>query len=356
MSARSESPGRHDSTELVEVAPALKDELAVTAISTPIPMTARPHRNDATDDVVDRLSHPAPPPSEPAGPFVTLFQCLISFGLLPLLLWPMRWAEFLDAERHDLLDLSAWWRSRVDATDAAKLDKITRRFRPRPILMVLPWLAVGFNVVFMAKLITNGDSFSQLWELTIGHTVQPTKIFYYGGQQISARGSWETTYPDRSGFPELNWVPDNSKFESHLYGAWITTLCLAYFCQWYAVRSHAMAVHSLVKWTNKLARDNRLARIKDDSKKIGLSLFWIVLAVGLCSHDAWWSIPMVFAGAFQRRYSMQSSPALRVALAGQARDGLVMVPGVGNRFCVVGHCGARLPAPARFCPRCGTGV
>jgi hypothetical protein len=330
----------------------------VTAISSPIPITARPHRVAAEDDVVDRLSHPVPPSSEAAGPFVTVFQCLISFGLLPLLLWPTRWAEFLDSERQDLLDLAAWWRSRVDGADAAKLDKITARFRPRPILMVLPWLAVGFNVVLMATLFTKGDSLNRLWELTVEHATVSTSDEQQASTLDLERGyspGWERRNYDRS--LASHWqYPAHSPLESHLYTVWLTTLCLAYFCQWWAVRSHASAVHSLVRWTNKLARENRFVRIKDDSKKIGLSFLWMVLAVAACSHDAWWSIPMVFAGAFQRRYSMQSSPALRVALAGQARDGSAMAPGRGDRFCNVGHCGARLPAPARFCPRCGTSV
>jgi hypothetical protein len=325
----------------------------VTVITNPIPMTAGPFNGTPSDDVVDRLAHPAPVSA--SGPLVTLFQCAISFGLLPLLLWPTRWAEFLDTERHDLLGLAAGWRQRVDAPDAARLDIITRRLKPRPILMVLPWLAVGFNVVFLGILFTQGDNLNRLWNLTFRHVLVPTD------RNESDSQSWNRDYSpgwERENFHHSlynRWqTPAHSPLEEHLYTVWIVSLCLAYFCQWYAVRSHAAAVHSLVKWTNKLARENRFTRIRDESKKIGLNFLWIGLGVALCSQQVWWAIPMVLAGAFQRRYSMISSPAVRVALAGQAREAFTISRSGGNRFCAIGHCGARLPAAAKFCPRCGT--
>jgi hypothetical protein len=293
----------------------------VTALNSPISATPRPReRGGRVDDFVDRLSHPAP--IESTGPFVALFQCLISFGLLPLLLWPTRWAEFLDAERPDLQDLIAWWRRRASPADAAQLDKLSRRLRPRPFLMVLPWLAVGFNVVLMAMLFTQGDPINRLWDLTFKQ----------------ARPS------------------NNLPLEKQLYSAWIGTLCLAYFCQWYAVRSHAVAVHSLVQWTNKLGRENQFVRVKINVLSVGLHFVWIVFGIAMSANHVWWSIPMIFAGAMQQRYTSRSSPAIRVALASQARDAFAIVQSEGDRFCAASHCGARLPAPARFCSRCGTAV
>jgi hypothetical protein len=302
----------------------------VTALNSPIPISPRPQqRGNRVDDFIDRLSHPAPVQS--TGAFIALFQCLISFGLLPLLLWPARWAEFLDAERPDLQDLIAWWRRRAPPANAAQLDKFSRRLRPRPFLMVLPWLAVGFNVVLMAILYTQNDQPNRLWELTFQHAHAQDKLV------------WDTDH----------WSP-TVPLEKQLYSAWIVTLCLAYFCQWYAVRSHAVTVHAIAQWTNEIGRDNQFVRVSNDVLKIGLNPLWIIFAIALCGNHAWWAIPMVFAGAMQRRYTMQSSPAIRVALANQARDSFTIVQSGGDRFCSASHCGARLPTPARFCPRCGT--
>ncbi len=300
----------------------------MTTLNPPIPLEPMPApRGQPVDDFVHRLSHPRP--GHASGAFVTLIQTLLSFGMLPLVLWPMRWAEFTEGERHDLIDLAGWWRRRVDADDAAKLDKIVKRLHPRPILMVLPWLAVSFNVVFMIGLMAMGDDIARLFDLTFDHR---HRVF---------------------GFPGLSPLAD---MESHLYTAWVITLGVAYACQWFAVRSHVATVGRLVQWTNRLARENRFVQVKAEVLQAGMNPLWILMAVGLSIDKAWWAIPMVLAGAAQRAYTRKSSPAVRIALASQARNGFAVGQSRRERFCPTGHCGARLPSPARFCPRCGTAV
>jgi hypothetical protein len=94
----------------------------------------------------------------------------------------------------------------------------------------------------------------------------------------------------------------------------------------------------------------------------GISPLWVIGAIFLCANSAWWGIPLVLAGAQQRRYAIVS-PSLRQALANQVRfamqvtpmapDAMAATPVVGSRFCSTRGCAARLPAVARFCPRCG---
>ena len=314
-------------------------------------MNGPQQRGGRVDDFVDRLSHPAPGRS--SGAIMAALQCVISFGLLPLIIWPARWAEFVESERHDLLDLAMWWRRRVSPADAAQLDRITRKLRPRPILMVLPWLAAGFNVVLMIALLARGDDLNRLWELTFKHaSTSPVYINHF--LQIEGRGSWRISDDPMQG---MNWVPATSPIEENLYTVWIATLCVGYGIHMFAVRSHARAVRSLVRWTNRIGSDNQFLRVRNDAMKPGIHPLWILLGFIMVVHHVWWAIPMVFAGALQRRYCMQSSPAIRIALAGQARDAFAVVQtGGGERFCPSGHCGARLPSPAKFCPRCGTAV
>jgi len=240
--------------------------------------------------------------------------------------------RFSDSERQDLLDLAAWWRRRVAPSDAAQLEEITRKLRPRPILIVLPWLAAGFVAVLIIILMSQGDSPNRLWELIFKHS-------------SLSPGVWDGDH----------WLPV-MPLEQQFFGVWMSCLCLGYLIQWYAVRSHAAVVHSLVDWTNKVGRENSFMRIKNDACRVGLNPLWIFLGIEFCANNIWWAIPMVFAGAMQRRYSMRSSPALRVALANQTRDAFAIVQNTGDHFCAADHCGARLPAPARFCPRCGTAV
>jgi hypothetical protein len=325
----------------------------VTALNTPIPIPARSQmRGSPVDDFVDRLSHPVPVSS--ANAIVAALQCVVSFGLLPLILWPTRWADFLESERQDLLDLTAWWRRRVAPADAAQLDNLARRFKPRPMLMVLPWLLVGFNVVLLGSLLLQGDSLNRLFELTFKH------IPYSHSSAFVTGPNWHN--PPADSWAQGNSVrfdrsaPDADPFplENRLYSGWMISLCIGYFFHWYAVRSHTATVRSLVQWTNRIGRENRFVRVRNQAHRLGMDPLWVVLAVILASHGAWWGIPMTLAGAMQRRYLSKSSPEIRQALAEQARDAFSIVQSTGDRFCAAGHCGARLPAPAKFCPRCGT--
>jgi hypothetical protein len=297
----------------------------MTAIHSPIPLQpVAPRRGLPVDDFVERLSHPSP--GHASGPIISLVQCVLTFGLLPLLLWPTRWAEFLESERRDLIDLAAWYRRRVDATDAIRLDRIVKRLRPRPLLMVLPWLAVGFNLVMMVTLLILGDDLTRLWDLTFAHRLR-----------------WLSPGPSPL-----------DQIEFHLFWAWTGTLIGGYACQWYAVRSHTIAVNRLINWTNRLAGENRFIQVKNEVLRLGLNPLWIIIGIGFLMHQGWWAIPMVLAGSLQRQYSTKSSPQMRIALAAQARNGFAVVQSRGDRFCAAGHCGARLPSQAQFCPRCGT--
>jgi hypothetical protein len=305
----------------------------VTAIDPTIPMTTSQPRGSRVVDFLDRLSHPKTAPARASGPIFAAIRAVVSLGILPLFFMPAYWNETVDRERLDFRDLIGWWRRRVAPADAAELDRISLRLRPKPIFTVLCWVIVGSNLALMGILLTQGDNLQRLWELTFKHA-QPS------GQLEFADGQWRLALP----------------METLLYRFWVISLSVGYFIQWYAARTHVVAVDSLVQWTNKLARENKYQRIKSDVLKIGLTPLWIVLGIALCVMHGWWAIPMVFAGAMQRRYALKSSPAIRIALASQARDAYAIVQSSGDRFCSAEHCAARLPAPARFCPRCGTAV
>jgi hypothetical protein len=325
----------------------------MTAVESPTSFPSSLRRGTGpVESFVQRLSHPVR--SESTGAPRALFQTLISLGLLPLLIWPARWAAYLDSERADLLDLASYWRRRVEGKPAVQLDKIVRGLRRRPMLMVLPWLAVAFNAFAMGSLLLQDRSPRQIWELTVRHET-PTEARTV--QVPFARTTWRgehfiETEPVVLGQHE--W-PINA-LEVNLHSIWIVGLFLGYLCHFYAVRSHTMTVRSLVGWTNKLGKEHGFTRIKNDVGRPALNAVWVLMAIALCCQGIWWSIPLVVAGALQKRYIEQSSPAIRIALAGQARDGLDKVQGHGDHFCMTEHCGARLPAAAKFCPRCGTAV
>ena len=263
-----------------------------------------------------------------ANPLAATIATAVSFGLLPALIWPWRWATLLDRDRPYYRDLAVWWQRRVAPVDAKQLDAVLNDLRPRPILMVLPWLAAAFAALAVGGYAANYDPvWRHLIEVTFGRHQPP---FHF--RPLPLPGG------DRT----------------HLVWEW--ALGFAYACQWYAVRSHGRAVGQLVHWTNKVARDNGLGRVRNEAARLGLGPIWVVAAVGLCYAHAWWAIPMAVAGAAQRRYAMAGTPRLQQALATQASQALAISGGDGrpDRFCPTSHCGQRLPAPAQFCPRCGT--
>ncbi len=304
-------------------------------------------------DPLERLSHPAA--TAASGPIAVLFQTVLTLGLLPLVLWPARWADFLQGERRDLLGLISGWRRRVDARHAGELDKIVGRLRPRPMLMVLPWLAAGFNAFVIGALLLQGDSPRRIFQLTVQHDqLTQTRSLahwhgtdYYPGRNASVSAA--PTWVDTS-------VPAVLPLEKHLFPIWMFGLGLGYLFHWYAVRSHAVTVNTFVKWTNKLAREKGFAPVRAEVLRVGLNPLWIIVGLFLIVPQVWWAIPLIFAGSMQNRYMTRSSPALRIALAEQARQGFPLVHDGFGRFCHAETCGARIPEQARFCPRCGAAV
>jgi hypothetical protein len=311
--------------------------------------TARGHLT--ADDLVSRLCNP--PRTSASGPFAAAFQVVISFGLLPMILWPMRWASFVDGERKDLLDLMARWRSRVAAGDARQLDKLARRLRPQPMLMVLPWLMAGFIGMLMGVLIAGGDRTSDIAHLTFVH-IQPLHFdsSWTNLPHGNLRFSNASQFSDEPATgQDLRW-----QITDHLFSIWAWGLLFAYAVHWYAIRSHARAIHSLVNWSNRLATANGLPLVRNEALNTGLGAMWIILAVVLCFTNAWWGIPLALGGAMQRRYTRIDSIRIRSALGCQLREGFAMVPAIAptSRFCGSANCGARLPDVANFCPRCGS--
>ncbi len=320
----------------------------MTALQSPFSGNQVIREHVAADDLVGRLSRPASMPLP--GPFVALLQSIISFGLLPLFLWPMRWAAMVDAESVDLLELIARWRSRAEPKEAKKLDRLSRRFRPRPMLMVLPWLVVAFNVIVMGSLVYQGDQISRIKDLTFGHRSSTR----YERDERYIRDQRYTRDDGNNQYDRLARDPA-SGLESRLYPVWVWGLLAGYVIHWHAVRSHAGNVRAVVKWTNRVATANRLATIRDADLHLGPGVFWILLAVLLCGFNAWWGIPMALAGAMQQGFTRVASPRVRSALAGQLRDGFAVTSSAtSSRFCSGVHCGARLPSVANFCPRCGS--
>jgi hypothetical protein len=304
------------------------------------------------------VAYPRSPSRVPAaGPIWAALQCVLTLGLLPLLLWPTRWLTFAEGERRQLLDIANGWRRHVVGRKADELDTIVFRLRPKPMLLVMCWLVVGFNLAMFCLLLLRAHPPGDLFDLTFGHNDR-AKV------QTALRSDRNVHIEPRLDPPYWEQVPPAMRIdmpvlrepEANFYQIWLGTLMFGFICHWYAVRSHAVAVKDLLRWTNGLAKEHSFNAIDERPTQLGLNLLWIIIAISFCANAAWWAIPMVLAGAMQRRYVGKTSPAVLTALADQAHIGFSQVKFESTRRCAAARCGAKVPGQAKFCPRCGAAV
>jgi hypothetical protein len=279
-------------------------------------------------ELLRRLQTPIP--TRTWGPIFSGVVAWISVGLLPLWFWPRRWNALAETERLDMLALATWWRRRAAPEDAQHLDTAARRLGPQPILMIVPLLILAFIGVLMMALFMDGWSIGQVRELT------------YGYHPYFLRPFWRPLSPAAV----------------HLHSIWMIGLIVAYGCQWIAVRSRVFAMQALVASINRVADGSGARAVSPPVACSGLRPLWVGVAIVFCMMHAWWGIPLVLAGAMQRRYMTVTSPRVHRGLADQLRG--IISPSAEEssaaRFCRGERCRAWLPADAKFCPRCGLAV
>jgi hypothetical protein len=281
------------------------------------------------------------PSNEPAMPAVsppmrypraisTAFASILTFGLFPLFVWPARWGAVLDRDASYFRELAAWWRGRVSENEGDRLNQIVRSLPPRPMLIVLPWLAGMFvSAVIGFAIFTSIDHSTWIRNLIL----------------LTYRGHADTRL-------SLNGNP------YFLHQAWMWGLFVGNVLLMHMVHSHVRAVSSLVDWINQRARSAGLPEMTNHATRRGFRPFWIVLAlIGICT-QLWWLIPLAMAGSLQQQYTRVSMSRLRLGLAQQVRsyNGRAMpIPQAEiHPFCRNQHCGAKLAAVANFCPQCGS--
>jgi hypothetical protein len=300
----------------------------------PPPAAAPAHEPSADDGaaLVRDLSAPVGPRSPSL--VVGLALSFVTFGILPALLWPLRFAKFAHQQKRDLLRLAKWVSLNAPHPATKRLSEAAAGVEFRTVLWVLALtFCAAMGVVYLALLpLTNA---SEPWDVLFG----------------SAFRALATRRPRGLDVLQL---------------AWALGLSAAYFCQWLQTQLHARSVRRLLDVFNEVVIDEALAPVFLEPVGFAVGLLWLGAGVLLIALGAPWGVCFMLAGGVQSRYTGRVTPRLRSQLAQRVRDMMLLrrpspgrpVPagdprGYTRTRCETPGCRMPLPASAKFCPRCG---
>jgi hypothetical protein len=281
------------------------------------------------------------------GPVKSVFLGAITFGILPLIVWPRKFARFVAFERQQLWHLVEWLRIRTgqDGTgedEAAILRDSVRRAGATPTLWIVPLILLG---ILAANLIP--------WMNSPGFN---PSVFFHG-----------VYFNNGFAFDPYSLRHWNHPFRTNpmrLYGLWTLCLSVAYASHWLHVQQHTANVHRLLRRVNLIFARQNIPPVGLFSPGIGLRPFWILAALFGVACGAWWTIPASLAGAVHQRYVERTSTRIRAELAQRVSIMLQnQQPGINvptphglRTLCPNTLCEKSAPAGAAFCPRCGSRI
>ena len=259
----------------------------------------------------------------------TLLWSTITFGVGPLLVWPVSLRKLIASEREQFVQLAEWMRLRSGNPSSGQFVSAAERIQINPVLSWAPTiLAVGVGVALISVAGQAVSPFRQLLESTF----QLGRTYTQLGPQVS-----------------------NNVFE-----VWTVGLTAGYALHWLQLLIHAGHVRGAVRAFNDLAISEGLPPVREP-RGVGLRPIWLAAALIMMTANAVWAIPMMLAGGMQRRYSAVTGPALRQAVADRLRELLqirrpvIRMPIAVSlpRKCPNESCRAPMSRIANFCPRCG---
>ena len=264
----------------------------------------------------------------------------LSFGLWPLLSWPLRFGQFITAEQEQFWHLTEWLRIRGGAKAVDLQKNIVRNIGSSPTLWLFPLIA--------AVLILHGFLYFSHYN---GNLVQAVLSSTYGHKsRFFLNPGWDDyiLFPRTPGLAHVGWS---------------TILFIAFTSHWLHVRQHAAAVKRSSKRLNESLASLGIAPVQLRGNRSRFGLMWVAVAVAGVLCNAWWAIPAAAAGYAQQRYMRDTSLRIRTQFAQRIHTLLtaqrppvaVYTPPRLREHCRNPLCRSNV-ADAAFCPRCGTRV
>lgn len=295
------------------------------------------------DYVAAAVLHALARPSYPKlswGPIRTITLAVISFGLLPILIWTKRFRQFVTVEQQQLWHLAEWLRLNSKDPNSTQLRDDADGLRVHADLRLLTFLSLAFlGIIFFTQLhvfhFHRWDALLDCTYLYPFYRVQPARYHV---------------------------APPGLAFK--LFNTWTLSLSAGYVFHWLQVQLHAKAVGRFIAHFNAISSAEGLTPVQPHLPGIGLRPLWLVGAGAFALTGNLWGVPMMIAGAAQRRLVRHTSTLNRAAMAHRLRAMLlarhpnhdVPMPIYLRRICVNDRCRAPVHESAAFCPRCGSRV
>ncbi len=261
-----------------------------------------------TESVVMSLSrHPSGRYSW--GAIKTIVLGLFSGGLLPLLVLPLRFRQYISSERVQLKYFAEWFVNECPGGESVKFQETISKLRFRNAFLLGALLMAGLAIAWgwsalaavAARPIVIVSPLGPSFSLARFEPFTPKFLF-----QFTARlpHTWHTF----ASMPRVMMAAEGFAFlliAAHLICLWQVLL-------------HVSRVRRAVELFNLAASKHGIEPVGLPRAFAGIRAAWILGMIGLAALGAWWGVPMMLAAAAQSRYINHGSRQLRLALAARA--------------------------------------
>jgi len=261
----------------------------------------------------------------------SLLLAIVSLGILPAVLWPLRFRRSVNADRHALREVARWGKPRLHEAHARQLDDAAARVRFAPWLMTLGLFGAVISLGAVA------------WGIT--QIMPPYDL-----------ATWLMGLTYGMVWPRFSAVTADVPLIA--FAVWTLGLVVAYLAHLAQVHLYAHGLRRFLDEFNRLSIAEGYTPVLLEPIGFGLSP-WLLTAVALLMLSGFWGIPLALAGATDGRLRRRALPRMRAAIASRIRDIIFestrpadLKPAFTR--CATGGCGRPLAKAIKYCPRCGT--